>query len=61
MNEVRGDLVAALKRLYEKVETTGLADPAPVMQSFLAETNDDEEALESSIITVVDARHIHRG
>merc|ERR1719420_2041977 len=42
---VRGDLVAALKRLYEKVsqfdaviiETTGLADPAPVAQTFFAD------------------------
>mmetsp|Transcript_20505 Transcript_20505/g.49299 ORF Transcript_20505/g.49299 Transcript_20505/m.49299 type:complete len:414 (+) Transcript_20505:93-1334(+) len=69
--KVRGDLVAALKRLYEKVETfdgviietTGLADPAPVVQTFFAETNDGEESLErmyklDSIITVADAKHI---
>lgn len=69
--KVRGDLVAALKRLYEKVETfdgviietTGLADPAPVVQTFFAETNDGEEALESmykldSVITVADAKYI---
>ncbi len=69
--KVRGDLVDALKRLYEKVETfdgviietTGLADPAPVVQTFYAETNDGEEELESmykldSIITVTDAKYI---
>ena len=40
---VRGDLVEALKRLHSKIEkfdgviieTTGLADPAPVAQTFL--------------------------
>merc|ERR1719311_1693927 len=39
---VRGDLVVALKKLYGKIaqfdaviiETTGLADPAPVAQTF---------------------------
>lgn len=69
--KVRGDLVDALKRLYEKVETfdgviietTGLADPAPVVQTFFAETNEGEEDLESmykldSIITVTDAKYI---
>jgi len=39
---VRGDLIEALKRIYDKIEgfdaviieTTGLADPAPVAQTF---------------------------
>merc|ERR1711907_134237 len=42
---VRGDLVQTLKRLYSKVskfdgviiETTGLADPAPVAQTFFVD------------------------
>ena len=42
---VRGDLVEALKRLYKKIakfdaviiETTGLADPAPVAQTFFVD------------------------
>ena len=42
---VRGDLVEALKRLYKRVdkfdgviiETTGLADPAPVVQTFFVD------------------------
>ena len=44
---VRGDLVGTLKKLYEKVakfdgviiETTGLADPAPVAQTFFVDDN----------------------
>ena len=42
---VRGDLVVALKNLYAKIsqfdaviiETTGLADPAPVAQTFFVD------------------------
>eukprot|EP00585_Thalassiosira_rotula_P005085 CAMPEP_0196154880 /NCGR_PEP_ID=MMETSP0910-20130528/39715_1 /TAXON_ID=49265 /ORGANISM="Thalassiosira rotula, Strain GSO102" /LENGTH=395 /DNA_ID=CAMNT_0041418999 /DNA_START=43 /DNA_END=1230 /DNA_ORIENTATION=+ len=69
--KVRGDLVDALKRLYQKVETfdgviietTGLADPAPVVQTFFAETNDGADSLEKmykldSVITVTDAKYI---
>jgi len=63
---VRGDLAVALKRLREKtsdfdgviIETTGLADPAPVAQTFFV---DDEVAASyalDGIITVVDAKHI---
>lgn len=63
---VRGDLVETLKKLYTKVkkfdgviiETTGLADPAPVAQTFLV----DEEIAElyslDAIVTVVDAKHL---
>ena len=48
---VRGDLVEALKRLYKKIakfdaviiETTGLADPAPVAQTFFVD-DDIEKA-----------------
>jgi len=69
--KTRGDLVDTLKRLYQRVETfdgiiietTGLADPTPVVQTFFAETNNGEEALEKmykldSIITVADAKYI---
>jgi G3E family GTPase len=65
---VRGDLAEALKRMYSKVsnfdavliETTGLADPAPVAQTFFV---DDEIASMyrlDGIITVVDAKHIEQ-
>jgi G3E family GTPase len=63
---VRGDLVVALKSLYKRValfdgiiiETTGLADPAPVVQTFFVD--DDIKSMYSldSVITVVDAKHI---
>ncbi|EJK53971.1 hypothetical protein THAOC_26488, partial [Thalassiosira oceanica] len=47
---VRGDLVEALKRLYKRVdkfdgviiETTGLADPAPVVQTFFVDESEFE-------------------
>lgn len=63
---VRGDLCQALKRLASKtsgfdgviIETTGLADPAPVAQTFFV----DEELKNlynlDGIITVVDAMHV---
>jgi len=63
---VRGDLVEALKRLHKRIElfdgiiieTTGLADPAPVAQTFFVdETIAGWYALDS-IITVVDAKVI---
>ena len=63
---VRGDLITALKRLHKKVasfdaviiETTGLADPAPVAQTFFVD--DDIQAMYrlDGICTLVDAKHI---
>ena len=63
---VRGDLVETLKKLHKKVakfdgviiETTGLADPAPVAQTFLVD--EDIRALYEldAIVTVVDAKHV---
>jgi len=63
---VRGDLVEALKRLYKKVaqfdaviiETTGLADPAPVAQTFFVDEDIKRMYKLDGIITVVDAKHI---
>ena len=63
---VRGDLVEALKRLYKRVEqfngviieTTGLADPAPVAQTFFVDDEIQKLYRLDSIITVVDAKHI---
>ncbi|MEM9691871.1 MAG: GTP-binding protein [Myxococcota bacterium] len=65
---VRGDLIRVLGNLmkrrdkfdYVLVETTGLADPGPVAQTFLV---DDEIAAEFSIdgiVTLVDAAHIEQ-
>eukprot|EP01083_Nonionella_stella_P089551 249892_1 len=65
---VRGDLVEALKRLHKRldtfkfdgviIETTGLADPAPVAQTFFVDEDIPEMYSLDSIITVVDAKCI---
>ncbi len=63
---VRGDLIRVLSRLMKRkdrldgilIETTGLADPGPVAQTFF--TDDEMRAAFrlDSIVTIVDARHI---
>merc|ERR1711933_509416 len=63
---VRGDLVKALKRMYKKVksfdaviiETTGLADPAPVAQTFFVDDDIQKMYNLDGIITVVDAKNV---
>jgi len=63
---VRGDLVVALKNLYKKlsqfdaiiIETTGLADPAPVAQTFFVDDYIQQKFELDGIITVCDAKHI---
>jgi len=63
---VRGDLVETLKKLHKKVEkfdgviieTTGLADPAPVAQTFLIDPQIQELYALDAIVTVVDAKHL---
>jgi len=63
---VRGDLVVVLKKLYNKVkdfdaiiiETTGLADPAPVAQTFFIDGFVQERFVLDGIITVVDSNSI---
>ena len=66
---VRGDLIRILGELYAKraagtidfdhviIETTGLAAPGPVAQTFFAEPSISECYLLDAILTVVDARH----
>jgi G3E family GTPase len=64
---VRGDLVRILGELAQRhrktpferviVETTGLADPAPVAQTFFVEPSVQERYRLDSIVTVVDALH----
>eukprot|EP00929_Paragymnodinium_shiwhaense_P101322 TRINITY_DN6431_c0_g1_i4.p1 TRINITY_DN6431_c0_g1~~TRINITY_DN6431_c0_g1_i4.p1 ORF type:complete len:165 (-),score=38.35 TRINITY_DN6431_c0_g1_i4:9-503(-) len=57
---VRGDLAAALKRLSTKIasfdgviiETTGLADPAPVAQTFFVDDDIKRSYTLDGIITV---------
>jgi len=66
---VRGDLLRILGELEEKrkrgeidyerviIETTGLADPAPVAQTFFVEDAIHVAYRLDAVITVVDARH----
>ncbi len=66
---VRGDLVRILGELKEKrddgrlkfdrvvIETTGMADPGPVAQTFFLDEGIGNYYLLDSIITVVDAKH----
>jgi G3E family GTPase len=63
---VRGDLVRALFQLLEHrdgfdtvvIETTGLAEPAPVAQTLYADEAIRREFSLAGVVTVVDARHI---
>lgn len=66
---VRGDLVRILGNLADKrssgelkfdrvvIETTGLADPAPVAQTFFVEDKVHEHYLLDAVVTLVDAKH----
>jgi G3E family GTPase len=63
---VRGDLIRILGGLMKRkdkfdailVETTGLADPSPVVQTFFVDDEVKEKTKLDSITTVVDAKHI---
>jgi G3E family GTPase len=63
---VRGDLTKVLDKLYDRVkdmdgviiETTGLADPAPVAQTFFVDDSVAGRYKLDGIITVVDAKHV---
>jgi G3E family GTPase len=62
---VRGDLIRILGNLmkrrdkfdYVLVETTGLADPGPVAQTFFADDEVRASTRLDGIVTVVDAKH----
>ena len=63
---VRGDLIRIISKLLERrdsfdhlvIETTGLADPAPVIQSFFVDEILSKQTELDAIVTVVDAKHI---
>lgn len=63
---VRGDLIRIIGSMVERgeaydhiiVETTGLADPAPVIQSFIVDDVLRENTELDAVITVVDSKHI---
>jgi G3E family GTPase len=63
---VRGDLIRIFGNLMQKrarfdhviIETTGLADPGPVIQSFFVDEVMRNQTLLDSVVTVVDSKHI---
>ena len=64
---VRGDLIRILTRLTKRkdkldmilVETTGMANPAPVAQTFWVDNDLQEQFSLDAIITMVDAKHVN--
>lgn len=64
---VRGDLVRMISDLVNKkkgrfdhivIETTGLANPAPVIQTFYAEDAVFNDVKLDGVVTLVDAKHV---
>ncbi len=63
---VRGDMIRILSGLMKRrdrfdgiiLETTGLADPAPVAQTFFVDEDVKKATRLDSIVTVVDAKHL---
>jgi len=63
---VRGDLIRILNRLAMRkdpldailIETTGLADPGPVAQTFFTDGDLREKFRLDGIVTLVDAKHL---
>jgi len=67
---VRGDLIVGLKKIVKNskkrgkeldgvlIETTGLADPAPVAQTFFADDFVQQNLVLDGILTLVDAAHV---
>ncbi len=63
---VRGDLIRIISSLMRRrdkfdhlvIETTGLADPAPVIQTFFVDEDVSTKTKLDAVVTVVDAKHI---
>jgi G3E family GTPase len=63
---VRGDLIKALGSLLERadkfdyimIETTGLADPAPIVQTFFTVPEIGTRLRIDGIVTLVDSKHV---
>lgn len=63
---VRGDLIRVVQNLMRRsgrfdaiiVETTGLADPAPVAQTFFMDDDVKTKARLDSVVALVDAKHV---
>jgi len=65
---VRGDLIRIIGNLMKRrnkfdhlvIETTGLADPAPVIQTFFMDEDVRSQTSLDAVVTVVDVKHIHQ-
>jgi G3E family GTPase len=63
---VRGDLIRIMGNLMKRrdkfdhilIETTGLADPGPVVQTFFVDDDMKEQLVINAVVTLVDAKHI---
>ena len=64
---VRGDLIRILGNLMKRrdkfdyilVETTGMADPGPVAQTFFVDDEIKAKTQLDGLVTLVDAKHVH--
>jgi len=65
---VRGDLLRILGQLMKRrdrfdyviIETTGMADPGPVAQTFFLDDDLKEQFMLDAIVTLVDAKHFEQ-
>jgi G3E family GTPase len=65
---VRGDLIRVLGQLLKRrdrfdhilIETTGMADPGPVAQTFFLDDDLRDQFVVDAIVTLVDARHFEK-
>jgi G3E family GTPase len=63
---VRGDLIRIIGNLMKRrdkfdhlvIETTGLADPAPIIQTFFVDEDTRDRLSLDAVVTVVDTKHI---
>ena len=65
---VRGDLIRIIGNLMRRrnkfdhllIETTGLADPGPVIQTFFMDEDIHRQVELDAVVTVVDAKHVQQ-
>jgi G3E family GTPase len=65
---VRGDLIRIIGNLMKRrdrfdhlvIETTGLADPAPVIQTFFVDDDLRDELRLDAVVTLVDLKHVEQ-
>jgi len=65
---VRGDLIRILGNLLKRkdrfdyilIETTGLADPGPVVQTFFFDEELKDKLRLDGVVTVIDAKHVEQ-